>query len=1217
MTDNLTQLKAESVRKCLELGLELNGRKTPKYSNPRTTIKTLEDLEKFENEHPNAALRSYDINLNPNEKYPNGLVAIDTEDKKVWDIFVEMSKKGEFGDVIMNPTPRGGHVIFEATYSRKSAIKATLNAGMKADYLTSKVTVISVDKYISQMPAVGKALSKLPYELSLCKPVKKLPIIESDKITEGSRNNTLFVWGNNITGTYEERLKACYVIGRYFCNPPLPDDEILQVVKNTPEENKGKVHVDPNEKVAEKIRKDIIFIKDLLVNKFIYVLAQKLIYEFTGTHWEPISDLEYEARIEQIILDNAENISVKLKESNTLQIAKGHATRSKVYLQPPDSWFQCQPGKNFKNGYLTFTERKLHEHTHDRWVTDTSPIDYEKKEKISLENQGFLVDALGRSKHSVNLLRAAGYRALCPQPLQQTGFHWSGPPGCGKSTILSFFSYILGNLAKSCEVADLCNPFSRHEVVGCHLLIINELTYLLAKEERHIITFLGRDLIASEIKNRQGYMSQVFNGIIIITSNMGAEITLGKSLPLADRFFSLEFDARSGKPDPSLQSRLIANSSGLVNWFLSINEAMLRDLTRASLENKEASFENSLMAQFVCDEISYEKDVFIMIVDFKDSYNNFLTEKGLGNTKYPTDQVVEFLTVTMSLFNTRIVKRRVRVPGGSRKWALLGACLRVPGGSVPKFLNKSYEIPNDIWENYRDNSVDKFVEIPVQNDLLPQKGTQLQGILAKQAPLGPLENKELVSIVTRKNEINYSLAPVTTTARTPISPVRKAKSDVATKKEKSELVYSTPKDKYLYPLRQKLPKQKVNKKTITDDSESHKYVDLDLPEHNILYKKQIFKESHKLFCERIHVPLTELPLDGNFKYHPHTLFPNYNTVRRRAELLMELGGISSNLMSKLGGSETIWCQTLRSVRIENPPKPGQNKKRINLFQTKNNFTGKVLPEHYFWDDNGSPRYTSRPSHTIREVPRKWRRLMYKAISRHANVHLYDCDLSSCHARVIMLFLSKKEAPLLYKSFQEKDLYMDITKEILKNHKILRAIPIKVLRKIVKIKSLAMLNGGGTGKAEHITDLLSDLFPKESEMFKKLLPVLVNVLKELPIVKEFYNHGRFIYSKEYVYILTHSGQIRSSNSPHILNSPVLCSVETLIMTYLLEFLGGSEDMMVPLATQHDGAIMCCMDKLTDCGIESLNINFAKFLQERIGISLPIEFDDIGVDSLATE
>lgn len=768
--------------------------------NAESTEKSLQ--EKLEKEKELLAIRKYKQENRP-KRYERKLQA-----EKVLrsGIYLVGRDNGFYRGrgTIMNPTPRGGHVIFEATYSRKSAIKATLNAGMKADYLTSKITVISVDKYISQMPAVGKALSKLPYELSLCKPVKKLPIIESDKITEGSRNNTLFVWGNNITGTYEERLKACYVIGRYFCDPPLPDDEILQVVKNTPEENKGKVHVDPNEKVADKIQKDIIFIKDLLVNNFIYVLAQKLIYEFTGTHWEPVSDLEYEARIEQIILDNAENISVKLKESNTLQIAKGHANRSKVYLQPPDSWFNCQPGKNFKNGYLTFTERKLHEHTHERWVTDTSGIDYDLKEKISLENQGFLVEALGRSKHSVNLLRAAGFRALCPQPRLQTGFHWSGPAGCGKSTILSFFSYILGNLAKSCEVADLCNPFSRHEVRGCHLLIINELAYLLAKEEKHIKSFLGRDLIASEIKNRQGYTSQVFNGIIIITSNIGAEITFGKSLPMSDGFLSLEFDARSGKPDPGLLSRLIANSSGLVNWFLSINEVMLRDLTRASLINKEASLENSLMAQFVCEEISYEKDVFITVVDFKDSYNNFLTEKGLEKTKYSTDQVIEFLTVTMSLFNTRMVKRRMTVPGGSRRMVLLGACLRVPGGSVPKFLNQSYEIPNDIWKNYRDNSVDKFVEIPVQNDSLPQKETQLQGI--------PLENKELVSIVTSKNEINYSFNPVTTTAKTPISPVRKAVSDVATKKEKSELVYSTPKDKYLYPLKQKLPKLKVNKK---------------------------------------------------------------------------------------------------------------------------------------------------------------------------------------------------------------------------------------------------------------------------------------------------------------------------------------------------------------------------------------------------------------------
>lgn len=1198
MTRDLTQKNYQAVRICLQLGLLLNGRATPRYSDKRTIINTLDDLEKFEKENPDAGLRSYDINLTPNKNYPHGLVAIDTEDKKVWVVFQEMATNGEFGSVIMNPTPRGGHIIFQATFLRKSAIKATLNAGMKADYLTNKVTIISVGKYISQMPDAGGRLSKLPYEFTLCKPTNKLQIIDSDKIGEGSRNNTLFVWVNNLQGSHEERLKVSYILGRYFCDPPLPSHEVKQLVKDTPSKPVKKVSMDPNERVAHNIQQDIIFIKELLVGKFIYVVAQKLIYEYVETHWVPVNDLEYESRIEQIILDNPESISVKLKESNTLHIAKGHANRSKVYLQPPDSWFYIAPGKNFKNGYFVFSERMLYEHSNERWVTNISPMDYDPVAKMSFANQDFIVKALGTSRHSINLLRATGYRVLCPQPELQTGGHWSGPPGTGKSTILAFLAYMVGDLAKSCEAADLCNPFSRAEVLSCHLLIINELIYLQAKEEKHIKSFLGRDLIASEVKNRQGYTSQVFNGIIIITSNIGADITFAKSLPMADRFLSLEFDARSGKADPNLLSRLIGNSSGFFNWFLSINEEMLKNLTRASLINKETSFENSFMAQYICEKVSYVDNGILPVMEFKDSYNSFLIEKGLETTRYSTDIVIDFLTVTMSIFNTRIVKRRVTLPGGSRRIVFVGTCLRIPGGSVPKFVNQSYEIDNDIWENYRNNSHDEFIEIPVLNDnvTLPEKQVQ-----------------ELIPIVTKKNEIIYSRDPSSILGKRKTLSQPNPKKTMNIHKGKSELIFTTSKDRFLYPLKQRPEKQKIHKSTLTDVTEVPKYLLKKLPGYSLSYKKETFKESVKLFYKKVYVPLTKLPLNNNFHYNPHTFFSEYNLVRKRIELLMELGDVSSHFLYKMGGSEIIWCQSLHDTQREYPV-PDYKKSSTKLFQKKNHFTGKILPENYFWDDKGSPRFTCTPAHTIRDIDKKWRNKIFKEMSRHTNIHLYDCDLSSCHARVIMMFRTRNEAPLLYKSFQENDLYITIAKGIHEKHPVLSAIPIKVLRKIVKIKALAMLNGGGLGTASHMSSFLEALFPGGSDQYKKLLPILVNVLKNLPIVKEFYHHGKFISSKKAVYILTHSDEIRSTNSSHILNSPVLCSLETFIMTYLVEFIGSLDGLYLPLSTQHDGTLLGSMKKLTADDMADLNAGFSDFLQDRIGISLPIEFTDVGQEFL---
>lgn len=255
-----------------------------------------------------------------------------------------------------------------------------------------------------------------------------------------------------------------------------------------------------------------------------------------------------------------------------------------------------------------------------------------------------------------------------------------------------------------------------------------------------------------------------------------------------------------------------------------------------------------------------------------------------------------------------------------------------------------------------------------------------------------------------------------------------------------------------------------------------------LPKHTEEKTKEIFDTCFRYYKKEVSQPLSFRKLNKKLSYHPHRSFSESNIVRSRIRTFMKLGSVAEEYMSKLGGMETIWCQSLESAKLKNTVAAGESVKRHNLYQTKFNFTGKPFPTSYSWDDHGSPRFLAQPAHTVRDADKKFTQEIFVNVFSHAKVYLYDCDLSSCHARVIMLFGSKDNALLLYKSFQEKDLYMDIAKAIQDKHEISRKISTKTLRKIVKIKSLAMLNGGGLSTPNHITGLVSvDLTEKNTRI----------------------------------------------------------------------------------------------------------------------------------------
>lgn len=362
-----------------------------------------------------------------------------------------------------------------------------------------------------------------------------------------------------------------------------------------------------NESVASDIEQDILNIRDSLQNKFCYLPKEDKIFQYNVTHWENINITEFEHQVEKIILRSSSKIKSKLNHNNTVAHAKSHATRAKGYLRVEDAWLLFPSGMNFANGYLVFETGEMLPHTHTRWVTKVNPIEYDKSQHISKETQNIILKMLGNDVSKINLLRTAGYRCLFPSPQYQTAYYWSGPPGSGKSTIVNLLLELTAGNSGSCELRDLDNAFTRSEVVDYNLLVVNEISSVEKNSDKYLKELIGRYYLSTEKKNHQGYHSKTFKGVIIMTSNMSHSLVFASSEAMMDRTVEIDFSAREGPANPYLLEGFIKESSGFINWFLTINKEVLYSLVRATSINKEEVYKDNVMVNYILANLTYKK----------------------------------------------------------------------------------------------------------------------------------------------------------------------------------------------------------------------------------------------------------------------------------------------------------------------------------------------------------------------------------------------------------------------------------------------------------------------------------------------------------------------------------------------------------------------------------------------------------------------------------
>lgn len=165
---NIVTTKETSARTLLEKGYTLRVRNGSSYKLKIYNINNKEDLD----HHISSNKMSFeDMSIDMKLQHEHGanfkLGCVDIDDKNIWDATVHYIESKPDFKVIINPTKRAGHLIFNLGVPSVKKIKAICNLGFSVDYLNQSVNVLAEGKYIDgEIPDISD-LDRCPETLQM------------------------------------------------------------------------------------------------------------------------------------------------------------------------------------------------------------------------------------------------------------------------------------------------------------------------------------------------------------------------------------------------------------------------------------------------------------------------------------------------------------------------------------------------------------------------------------------------------------------------------------------------------------------------------------------------------------------------------------------------------------------------------------------------------------------------------------------------------------------------------------------------------------------------------------------------------------------------------------------------------------------------------------------------------------------------------------------
>ena len=375
---------------------------------------------------------------------PKGLVVVDIDNK-------DDERSQEYVEKLLNKfevkysynySSKGIHLLFQdPRHEIKSDSKKKCGINIEIDCRANETGYIVLPSNDPHR-AWGEwndFVEDIPYFL---KPIVKdnTPSFIAMKNGDG-RNDALYKWRSKLEQysrlTKEEIEKCIRIINENLFDEPMPNQELFKTVLREKDKDKNTDKVD-KENVYNKIADDI-------VGKFDIISFYDNFYNFNGTYYKPIEELELEKIIHF-------DVSKNINKAGRREIIEFLKVKTQVRLEEFDKdWHKIA----CKNGILNLVTGEIETPNKSDINTICLPWNYDADPEYSPRIDEFMKDLTNGDPLKMQFLyQVAGY-CLLKKNLFAKFFIFKGEGGTGKSTYMNLLQMLIGD--KNCSHVSLCD----------------------------------------------------------------------------------------------------------------------------------------------------------------------------------------------------------------------------------------------------------------------------------------------------------------------------------------------------------------------------------------------------------------------------------------------------------------------------------------------------------------------------------------------------------------------------------------------------------------------------------------------------------------------------------------------------------------------------------------------------------------------------------------
>ena len=297
-----------------------------------------------------------------------------------------------------------------------------------------------------------------------------------------------------------------------------------------------------------------------------------------------------------------------------------------------------------------------------------------------------------------------------------------------------------------------------------------------------------------------------------------------------------------------------------------------------------------------------------------------------------------------------------------------------------------------------------------------------------------------------------------------------------------------------------------------------------------------------------------------------------------------------------------WFEGLGSARHIDP--------RSRKLSMNHKFLGGFFPIGYRDNTNGHPRLLYKNYNNISTIKGSWRVTGASLWEQNTGLHLYSVDIGSAHARFFYWAASSLKGVKKTDGVLLDDNYWDrLTDQFLKIMQLEEKLPFKPMRRLFKVGSLALMNGGSLRSKKNLLPAIKDKLDLTGDPIQWTISLIATYFMNLKSSVEIKTASKALENGGIAWPMGSIQQYVKTEKPHQVLSAIYCGPEMLAMTHLVQVSLLEGVNLLPVALEMDGILVASKDVLSDQELTNLTRVYDLVLLTVLGIHLPVTIKSV--------